>query len=132
MATHGVPINGVRSLCAFNSAFHASPKYLTSFIAALDDPSKEVKVVASDGRTGAQKDIAYTNCRVIGNGSFGIVFQARMVSVPKELEDIAIKKVLQDKRFKVRLSLLTSHPLLRPGLCCPQRSSCPFDFFLFD
>jgi glycogen synthase kinase 3 beta len=68
----------------------------------LDDPSKEVKVVASDGRTGEQKDVTYTNCKVIGNGSFGIVFQARMVNVPKDLEDIAIKKVLQDKRFKVR------------------------------
>lgn len=95
MATHGVPINGVRSL------------------SALDDPSKEVKVVASDGRTGAQKDVAYTNCRVIGNGSFGIVFQARMVNVPKDQEDIAIKKVLQDKRFKNRelqIMRLVKHP----------------------
>jgi len=82
-------------------------------MSALDDPTREVKVVASDGRTGDQRDLAYTNCKVIGNGSFGIVFQARMVNVPKEEEDIAIKKVLQDKRFKNRelqIMRLVKHP----------------------
>lgn len=38
---------------------------------------------------------------MVGNGSFGVVFQAKLVGSPKEGEDIAIKKVLQDKRFKV-------------------------------
>ncbi|EJU05595.1 CMGC/GSK protein kinase [Dacryopinax primogenitus] len=93
MATHG-PINGVR-------------------ISPVDDPHRVVKVVASDGRTGEQKDISYTNCKVIGNGSFGVVFQARMLNVPKDYEDIAIKKVLQDKRFKNRelqIMRLVSHP----------------------
>jgi len=93
MATHG-PINGVR-------------------ISPVDDPHRVVKVVASDGRSGEQKDISYTNCKVIGNGSFGVVFQARMLNVPKETEDIAIKKVLQDKRFKNRelqIMRLVSHP----------------------
>lgn len=45
--------------------------------------------------------MSYTNCKVIGNGSFGVVFQAKLVNAPKDQEDIAIKKVLQDKRFKV-------------------------------
>ena len=73
-----------------------------------------MKVLASDGKTGEQREIAYTNCRIIGNGSFGVVFQARLVHSANEptqenqIEDdtessnsIAIKKVLQDKRFKV-------------------------------
>lgn len=69
---------------------------------AIDDPRKVVKVVASDGKTGDTRDISYTNCKVIGNGSFGVVFQAKLVSEPeKGGDDIAIKKVLQDKRFKV-------------------------------
>ena len=68
---------------------------------AIDDPRKVVKVVASDGKTGDTRDISYTNCKVIGNGSFGVVFQAKLVSDPESGEDIAIKKVLQDKRFKV-------------------------------
>lgn len=37
--------------------------------------------------------------RVIGNGSFGVVFEA---TVAETGEIVAIKKVLQDKRFKVR------------------------------
>ena len=48
-------------------------------------------------------EISYSNCKVIGNGSFGVVFQAKIVGSAREGEDIAIKKVLQDKRFKVRL-----------------------------
>lgn len=47
----------------------------------------------------------YTNCKVIGNGSFGVVFQAKLLNAPKDQEDIAIKKVLQDKRFKVSVWL---------------------------
>lgn len=38
--------------------------------------------------------------QVIGNGSFGVVYQARLID---SQEMVAIKKVLQDKRFKVRL-----------------------------
>lgn len=36
--------------------------------------------------------------KVIGNGSFGVVFQATMADTG---EVVAVKKVLQDKRFKV-------------------------------
>ncbi|CAG7846450.1 Protein kinase gsk3; AltName: Full=Protein kinase skp1 [Serendipita indica DSM 11827] len=78
-----------------------------------DDPTRIVKVVASDGKTGEAKEIQYTNCKVIGNGSFGVVFAARLLNVPKEEEEIAIKKVLQDKRFKNRelqIMRLVSHP----------------------
>ncbi len=88
-------INGVRSMCMSPKPPLIAESDASSLPAALDDPSKETKVVASDGRSGEQKDIVYTNCKVIGNGSFGIVFQAKMLGVPKRLEDIAIKKVLQ-------------------------------------
>lgn len=43
-------------------------------------------------------DVSYTDVKVIGNGSFGVVYQARLCETN---ELIAIKKVLQDKRFKV-------------------------------
>ncbi|KAE9387536.1 Pkinase-domain-containing protein, partial [Gymnopus androsaceus JB14] len=74
---------------------------------------KVVKVIASDGKTGDHREISYSNCKVIGNGSFGVVFQAKLVPAPKEGEDIAIKKVLQDKRFKNRelqIMRLITHP----------------------
>ena len=75
---------------------------------AVDDPRKVIKVVASDGKSGETKDLQYTNCKVIGNGSFGIVFQAKLLDDQSSPNcDIAIKKVLQDKRFKVRFPL---HP----------------------
>lgn len=74
------------------------------FSSAVDDPRKIVRVVASDGKTGDVKDLVYTNCKVIGNGSFGIVFQAKLIDDSERNSEIAIKKVLQDKRFKVRLT----------------------------
>lgn len=46
-----------------------------------------------------QEDIVYTSLRIIGNGSFGLVYQAKLVEPCSEV--VAIKKVLQDKRFKV-------------------------------
>jgi len=48
--------------------------------------------------------------KIIGNGSFGVVFQAKLV---QSGETVAIKKVLQDKRFKNReldIMRLVSHP----------------------
>lgn len=74
---------------------------------ASDNPSQVVTVAASDGKSGNERSISYTNCKVVGNGSFGVVFAARMLSeklpdgTTTEETDIAIKKVLQDKRFKV-------------------------------
>jgi serine/threonine protein kinase len=43
--------------------------------------------------------VSYTDTKVIGNGSFGVVYQAKLCDTG---EMVAIKKVLQDKRFKVR------------------------------
>lgn len=101
----------------------------------MNDSTKVVRVTASDGKTGDSRELAYTNCKVIGNGSFGVVFQARVVSggngnlvegagasqdqgaansAPREnQEDVAIKKVLQDKRFKNRelqIMRIVKHP----------------------
>ncbi|KAI1287424.1 Glycogen synthase kinase-3 beta [Halotydeus destructor] len=45
------------------------------------------------------QQIVYADTKVIGNGSFGIVYQARLVDSG---ELVAIKRVLQDKRFKNR------------------------------
>ena len=41
----------------------------------------------------------FENEHIIGNGSFGVVYQA---NVQQSKREVAIKKVLQDKRFKVR------------------------------
>ena len=46
-----------------------------------------------------EQNISYSAERIIGNGSFGVVFEAKVVGTG---EVVAIKKVLQDKRFKNR------------------------------
>ncbi|RVW83785.1 Shaggy-related protein kinase iota [Vitis vinifera] len=48
---------------------------------------------------GAQQTISYMAERVVGTGSFGIVFQAKCLETG---ETVAIKKVLQDRRYKNR------------------------------
>jgi hypothetical protein len=53
----------------------------------------------------------YTQCKIVGNGSFGVVFQTKL---SPSGEDAAIKRVLQDKRFKVRASLSLPLPLPLP------------------
>lgn len=75
------------------------------------DGSKVTSVVATPGQGPERpQEISYTDTKVIGNGSFGVVYQARLFDTG---ELIAIKKVLQDKRFKV--SHLKSHT--NPEIC---------------
>ncbi|KAI8344936.1 kinase-like domain-containing protein [Blakeslea trispora] len=57
------------------------------------------KVSAKEGKTGQDMQLHYTKHKVAGNGSFGVVYQAKILQTG---EDVAIKKVLQDKRYKNR------------------------------
>lgn len=64
------------------------------------DGGKVTTVVATTGALPDRtQEISYTDTKVIGNGSFGVVYQARLCDAN---EMVAIKKVLQDKRFKNR------------------------------
>lgn len=57
-------------------------------------------VIASPGQgPDRSTEVSYTDTKVIGNGSFGVVYQAKLCDSG---EMVAIKKVLQDKRFKNR------------------------------
>ena len=58
-----------------------------------------VTEIVSNGRTGEQETIQYTQSQMVGHGSFGVVFQTQLI--PSN-EIAAIKRVLQDKRFKNR------------------------------
>lgn len=74
------------------------------------DFGKVLTVLANDGKTGEATELAYSNNKLLGNGSFGVVFQAKLVATG---DFCAIKKVLQDKRFKNRelqIMRLVSHP----------------------
>ncbi|VDK37024.1 unnamed protein product [Taenia asiatica] len=60
--------------------------------------NEPVYVDAVDAVTGEHRRIMYNNPRVIGSGSFGMVFVALLDGE----REVAIKKVLQDKRYKNR------------------------------
>jgi len=70
------------------------------------DPQRVISEHVFDGKSEEEVDINYQSVKVVGNGSFGVVFQIRLVDSGR---DAAIKRVLQDKRFKVHNPLLT-HP----------------------
>ncbi|KAL1322149.1 shaggy-related protein kinase theta-like isoform X2 [Arachis ipaensis] len=60
----------------------------------------QIITTAITGRDGLSKQtISYMAERVVGTGSFGVVYQAKCVETG---ELVAIKKVLQDKRYKNR------------------------------
>ncbi|KAM3348606.1 hypothetical protein ACQJBY_022093 [Aegilops geniculata] len=57
-------------------------------------------VTTTGGKNGQPKQtVSYMAERIVGQGSFGIVFQAKCLETG---ETVAIKKVLQDKRYKNR------------------------------
>lgn len=86
-----------------------------------------------DGITGETRDLQYTQCKIVGNGSFGVVFQTKL---SPSGEDAAIKRVLQDKRFKVcvgsgpmtmtHVNLTLCRRIVNFKLCglCGTRMSC--------
>ncbi|KAF9605850.1 hypothetical protein IFM89_019109 [Coptis chinensis] len=70
-------------------------------------------VTTIGGRNGQPKQtISYMAERVVGHGSFGIVFQAKCLETG---DTVAIKKVLEDKRYKNR-ELQTMRLLDHPNI----------------
>ncbi|CAN6581787.1 unnamed protein product [Malus baccata var. baccata] len=78
-------------------------KEMESTVAVVDGNGTEtghIIVTTIGGRNGQPKQtISYMAERVVGHGSFGVVFQAKCLETG---ETVAIKKVLQDKRYKNR------------------------------
>ncbi|EFW22562.1 regulator of ime2 [Coccidioides posadasii str. Silveira] len=69
-----------------------------------------IREKVQDGVTGETREMQYTQCKIVGNGSFGVVFQTKLSPGG---EDAAIKRVLQDKRFKNRelqIMRIVRHP----------------------
>ncbi|XP_072049850.1 glycogen synthase kinase-3 beta-like isoform X2 [Amphiura filiformis] len=85
---------------SFADANKGSNPAFQGFKISHKDGSKVTQVQATPG-TGNDRpvEISYTDTKVIGNGSFGVVYQAKLIETS---EMVAIKKVLQDKRFKNR------------------------------
>jgi len=72
----------------------------TSSTTTIKQPSDAASTTTTTTTAASgEQTISYSAERIIGNGSFGVVFQAAVVETG---EVVAIKKVLQDKRFKNR------------------------------
>ncbi|KAF5776030.1 putative protein-serine/threonine kinase CMGC-GSK family [Helianthus annuus] len=79
----------------------------------------QIIVTSVGGRNGQPKQtLSYMAERVVGTGSFGVVFEAKCLETG---ESVAIKKVLQDKRYKNRelqIMRLLDHPNVVPLKNC--------------
>ncbi|KAE9552384.1 hypothetical protein FO519_004397 [Halicephalobus sp. NKZ332] len=62
---------------------------------------RELTIVVASTNTKPERcvEVKYSNVRVVGNGSFGVVYIAKLADSG---DTVAIKKVLQDKRYKNR------------------------------
>ena len=79
---------------------------MLSVLLGNKDGSRVTMVMATVGQPpDRQQEISYTIVKVIGSGSFGVVYQARL---QEDSEMVAIKKVLQDRRFKVTIVVILS------------------------
>ncbi|KAF9616914.1 hypothetical protein IFM89_032876 [Coptis chinensis] len=83
----------------------------TTFVNGNGTETGQIIATTMGGRNGQPKQtISYMAERVVGTGSFGVVFQAKCLETG---EAVAIKKVLQDKRYKNRelqIMRLLEHP----------------------
>nr|XP_034918524.1 shaggy-related protein kinase eta-like isoform X1 [Populus alba] len=90
----------------------AEDKEMNARVADGNDPvTGHIISTTIGGKNGEPKQtISYMAERVVGTGSFGIVFQAKCL---ESGETVAIKKVLQDRRYKNRelqLMRVMDHP----------------------
>jgi serine/threonine protein kinase len=96
------------SVAAARCCFPFQNMWMDSLMRRVADlnPQQVIAEHVYDGKTEEEKDIKYKSVKVVGNGSFGVVFQIELVDTGR---DAAIKRVLQDKRFKV-MSLMPTEP----------------------
>ncbi|RKF65061.1 Protein kinase gsk3 [Erysiphe neolycopersici] len=90
------------------SQAQSQQNWLAAF--AILRPGEVVCEKVQDGITGETREMRYTQGKIVGNGSFGVVFQTKL---SPSGEDAAIKRVLQDKRFKNRelqIMRIVRHP----------------------
>ncbi|KAK8615036.1 hypothetical protein V6N13_068822 [Hibiscus sabdariffa] len=82
------------------SASHDDKDLEATVISGNGTETGQIISTTVGGRNGQPKQtVSYMAERVVGTGSFGVVFEAKCLETG---ESVAIKKVLQDKRYKNR------------------------------
>lgn len=88
----------------------ALPQVFEGRVVEAENRSGGHVITATAGNGPNKQTYNYATERIVGNGSFGVVFQATCLETA---ETVAIKKVLQDKRFKNRelqIMKMVNHP----------------------
>ncbi len=100
-ASHAASYNSDRSdnMSGTTNHHHAAHASTTNAESAAAETGEGAVPTSPVYGESSQENISYSAERIIGNGSFGVVFEAKVVETN---EVVAIKKVLQDKRFKNR------------------------------
>ncbi|KAK3723921.1 glycogen synthase kinase 3 [Vermiconidia calcicola] len=80
-----------------NDSKHKRSSDNATTIEARPERAVAVREKVQDSLTGETKEMQYTQCKIVGNGTFGVVFQTKL---SPSGEDAAIKRVLQDKLFR--------------------------------
>lgn len=97
-------------IASLDANAYATETAATNVANPLVDGRRPSVIASNVTTTKNMKSISYAAERVIGNGSFGVVYQATVIETG---EIVAIKKVLQDRRFKNRelqIMGLLDHP----------------------
>ncbi|KAI9472378.1 MAG: kinase-like domain-containing protein [Benjaminiella poitrasii] len=97
---------------SFSTSSHSNSHHFNFSVDTLDS-LRTIRIAAKDGKSGKDFQLQYSHQKVIGNGSFGVVYQ---VKLDHSGEDAAIKKVLQDKRYKNR-ELEIMKVMNHPNIC---------------
>jgi len=97
----------LRTTSVNQNAKNAGALPSSSGITVSHDNGVKVETVEATegGPNGGIVELTYADTKVIGQGSFGVVYRAQVTNpaFPKEMSNVvAIKKVLQDKRYKNR------------------------------
>ncbi|KAL0354029.1 UNVERIFIED_CONTAM: Shaggy-related protein kinase zeta [Sesamum angustifolium] len=94
------PPAAVKFASAAAHNMEADKEMSSSMVEGNDPVTGHIISTTIGGKNGEPKrTISYMAERVVGTGSFGIVFQAKCLETG---ESVAIKKVLQDRRYKNR------------------------------
>ncbi|KAI8089970.1 kinase-like domain-containing protein [Halteromyces radiatus] len=86
---------------------------LASQLGDVIDSVRVIRISAKEGQTDQDIELEYIKQKVVGSGTFGVVFQAKLINTN---ELVAIKEVLQDKRYKNR-ELQILRTLNHPNIC---------------